>query len=437
MIRLSKIAVILLLQLLVFGTVSASAKPAAPSSLGQGLRWRGQTIQIAISASLIKQNPNIKYESDVAGALRRSFETWRRYVDLEFSESSSEKMSISPEGARGDGVSLITIAPTPENVLFFSGGLQESAAATRVFYDKRGFVTEADIALNPFQQFSTDGTVGTFDLESTLTHEIGHLLGLDHSDVLGSTMHEKFGKNGAYGLPGFSARTLSPDDITALQRLYGSKGAAACCQKIEGRLVDADGKPRSWQIWAEDTQSGQVRSIVTSDSDGNFSFTGLSSGSVMLFAQDRAAEVVASGEIGTVTNSATDLTAINKTISTVKSSFELKYLGFNGQLADIALTLNAGKIYTLYLGGKNLKTGEVSVGFTSPYLSVVRNSTQTIDFGSDVSVLSIDVRIDPRTPPGDYTVYVSGAKGVKRYIVGGITVESFQNPWSKFSLTDE
>ena len=424
------------LSLLAFAACPAFASfgASANDTPSQPLRWKQGTVQIAVSTSLIRQNPNIKYDSDVAGAIRRSFQTWQRYVDIDLQEVSSEKQSISPSGLRGDGINLITIAQTPENILFFSKGLEESAAATRVFYDKRGLVTEADIALNPFQQFSTDGTIGTFDLESTLTHEIGHLLGLEHSDVLGATMHEKYGKNGAYGLSSFSARTLSQDDIAAVRRLYGSKNDRdACCGRIAGKLAAADGKPRSWQVWAEDPVSGQVRSEIAAGTDGSFKLDGLSGGTFALFAQERANGFpTRDGRIGDFAASSNETNALNKKISTGKGNFRLEFLGFNGQLSDIAVSVNPGKTYTIYLGGKNLDPKVITAGFTSPFLTVVPNSLQSVDFGSDVSVLSFDMRVDADTPVGDYSVFAQTESGLRRYIVGGITVEEFLNPFAKF-----
>jgi len=429
-----KFFVCLLILLSVVGSTPASFGGGEQEKVAQPLRWRGGPVQIAVSTSLTGQAPNIVRGSDVEGAVRRSFQTWQRYVDFEFVTISSHKQSISPAGARGDGVSLITIAGTEENTLFFSNELQESAAATRVFYDKRGFITEADIALSPFQQFSTNGSEGSFDLESTLTHEIGHLLGLDHSDVLGATMHEKYGKNGAYGLSSYSARTLSLADISALQRLYGARGVAACCPKIAGSLISADGVEREWQVWAEDSQTGQVRAIVPADKDGNFSFAGLTGGSVSLFAQERSGEFVSKGELGTVTTSNSDPASIGKKVQTETGKFKLEYLGFNSQLSDIVVTLNPGNIYKIFLGGQNLDPKKMVVGFTSPYLSVDRSTAENVDFGPDVTVIKFDVRVDPRTPPGDYTVFVSGPDGMKRFIVGGFTVEGAPSPFPQFSL---
>jgi len=409
--------------------------PAADAT-GKKLRWRQGSIQIAVSTSLTRQNPNIKYDTDVAGALRRSIQTWRKIVDLELVEATSEKQGISPAGPRGDGVSLITIAQTAENVLFFSNGLEDSAAATRVFFDKRGFVTEADIALNPFQQFSTDGTVGTFDLESTLTHEIGHLLGLEHSSVLGATMHARYGKNGAYGLSNFSARTLSQGDITEAQRLYGSMNeSVACCAGIGGKLTTADGKTREWQVWAEDPVTGQVRADAATANDGTFRFDGLSRGSYSLYAQDRSGVFAAlHGDVGEVVAGIEEPAVVNKKLLAGKGEFRLDFLGFNGQLSDIAIALNRGKSYTIYLGGKNLDPARLTVGFNSKFLSIVPDTIRSLDFGSDVSVISFELRVDRKTPAGDYSVFVASEDGVKRYIVGGLTIEEFANPWSKFNV---
>lgn len=429
-----KLTVFIATQAMLANFALASFGVAAGESSGQRLRWRQGPVQIAISQSMTRPNANIKYDTDLSAVLRRSIRTWQNVVDIEIVETASDKLSISPAGLRGDGVNILTIAQTAENALFFSNGLEDSAAATRVFFDKRGSIIEADIALNPFQQFSADGTVGTFDLESTITHEIGHMLGLEHSDVLGATMHERYGKNGAYGLSSFSARTLSKDDIAAVQRLYGSKSESeACCAAIGGRLTAGDGKPREWQVWAEDPRTGQVFTDSSSAADGTYRLQGLSRGNYKLFAQDRAGNfAVGNGDIGEVMANTDEPTIVNKRIVTLKGDARLQFLGFNGQLSDVAIALNRGKTYTVYLGGKDLDAAKLSAGFNSPYLTVVPDTLRSLDFGSEVSVVTFDVRIDERTPAGDYSVFLSSKAGAKRYIVGGLTVEEYLNPWAKY-----
>src|SRR5687767_5037332 len=236
MLRLRHI-VFLSLSLAVASSTLANSALLAGDEAITNLRWKPGAIRLAISASLLRENPNIKKDSDVAGAIERSIEAWSRTANIDIVHTNSDKLNASPTGVAGDGVSLITIAPSAENVLLFAKDPETAAATTRVFYNWRGMITEADIVLNPYQQFSTDGTLGTFDLESTLTQDIGHLLGLRHSEVLGSTMHANYGKNGVLGVQRFSSRTLSAADIAAVRAIYGARGAdSECCGSVDGRL---------------------------------------------------------------------------------------------------------------------------------------------------------------------------------------------------------
>ncbi|MDH5673181.1 MAG: matrixin family metalloprotease [Myxococcales bacterium] len=98
-------------------------------------------------------------------------------------------------------------------------------ALTTVTSDRStGEIFDADIALNAEENTFTvgDEQVRT-DLQSTLTHEIGHLLGLEHSDVSGATMGP------STDLRSTSLRTLERDDVEGLCALYAPQDAAALC----------------------------------------------------------------------------------------------------------------------------------------------------------------------------------------------------------------
>lgn len=419
-------------------SVFANSVSLGGDEAATNLRWKSGVIRIAVSPSLIREGPNIKRDSDVTGAIRRSIEAWSSAANIDLQQTSSDKLNASPSGVAGDGVSLITIAQTPENVLLFAKDPENAAATTRVFYDRRGTITEADIVLNPYQLFSTDGTLGTFDLESTLTHEIGHLLGLTHSSVLGSTMHANYGKNGVFGLQNFSSRTLSADDIAAVRAIYGARDDQdECCGNIEGRLAVAGKQSRSFEFWVEDS-NGRVQSSIKT-TDGEFRFSGLNFGKYRVFAQEigRTKNALASREIGDAVVESGETALVNAKAVPGVRDLELNYLGFNGQLSEMAVSLSPGRSYVIYLGGRNLDPKRLSVSFTSPYLTAVPGTMRSLDYGDDISVISVEVRVAVKAPKGEYTIFAESDRGDKRAIIGGLTVDNFANPWSNFAVFEE
>lgn len=412
-------------------------------------RWLSRPIIVAFSSSLSAPPANIKTGSDVIGAARRALESWAVVADIQFLETRSTAQTISPTNA-GDRINLITVSA--ENAALV--GASENPGRTRVFSDSGGAIVEADIALNPNELFSSDGTPGTYDLESTFTHEVGHLLGLEHSAVIGATMQPRQALNGLYGLPAFTQRTLSEDDAAGARALYGSLAGTG---SIAGRLV-ANGIAGSSRpifgghVFAEDALTGRLIAGSVTQASGEYRIESLEPGRYRLIGQSldgpvAAADIASAGGSyaglldtmppfrsfvrGGPSPSRSIAVRSDATTSVgffVSSSpaptIRPQLIGMNGELSTTALPLTAGGTFTIYVAGEGLDQIPASgISISSPYFIVNQSSVAEEQFDTPYPVISFEVTIDPYAPPGEYSIRLQSVDGEFVYLAGALTID--------------
>lgn len=88
-------------------------------------------------------------------------------------------------------------------------------------------ITEVDTTFNTYWGLTTVGVAGSYDVQSTMTHEFGHWLKLDHvtssssPSYCGTTSLATMCKN-FYSLGDTYFRTLNTDDKNGIKAIYGT-----------------------------------------------------------------------------------------------------------------------------------------------------------------------------------------------------------------------
>ena len=419
------------------------------SAASHQIRWPNKTITIALSSSLKHPGSNFKLGSDVVRTAYRALSRWSTVADISFVITDSPIQSVS-RGA-GDGISLITIADTPQNNALFNG--EFTTGKTRIFYDEdTGSISEADIVINPHPtsaeghpvQFATDGTPGTYDLESTFTHEIGHLLGLDHSPVIAATMHESQGLNGLYGRPAFTQRTLSEEDRARVRSIYSTEWPSGVIEGVIQKL-SSNGKRAPLgrtEVWVEDNVTGRVIASTLTSGTGNYRISSLPPSTYRVLTRHLVLPELSEEIAANLDNGFRDVQLNASEVKTFdlvphKSNIAIlnpRLIGTDGELSNKPIPAEAGNRVRVYVAGEGVdQVSETGISITSPYFVVEPGTLRTESFRTFYPVISFEVKVAAQVPFGDYTIRLRSALNEVAYVAGAISIDpavesDFPNP---------
>jgi hypothetical protein len=153
---------------------------------------------------------------------------------------------------------------------------------TTVTYDNdTGEILDADIELNhAFNEFTTGDVDVVYDLQSILTHEIGHLVGLDHTTDFYATM------NPGYQQGTTDLRSLEQDDTDCVCAIYPPERTGVCSTNPRGGLGDTCGAAAAED---EDDSDCGVRPLGRSPSHGRDAAVGLAGAATVVALRRRSA----------------------------------------------------------------------------------------------------------------------------------------------------
>lgn len=249
----------------------------------------------------------LRYEIDSrlsgrADLIDRAFQAWQGVAGAEVSFQRGSV--IQNGGSMNDGKVVVSMADS----LFANQG---AFALTTYTFDTTGRFTDVDIQVDPllFQ--------GNFNAEMALQHEVGHLLGLDHSAVLSSVMFPHVTR-------GNDELAFDSDDRLAIAAAYPKSDPSLLGATLQGRVTGDRGAIFAAQVVALSDRGAPVATALT-DEQGAFTIAGIPAGKYRLYVEPLDGPVKTS-----------DLRGVWRGASTV--SFPTQFYGDT-------LTVESGKLY--------------------------------------------------------------------------------------------
>ncbi len=217
--------------------LSAAAFAGSPNLTNSGSgpqpdHWASMPVEWRLNPS---RGSNIAGGRSLADLVQASFKTWTSAPNVALSVQRGADTSSTSSGFDGQNIICFTCSgdfSTESETL----GVTMTTTATDVGSDDGrggktqfvGQILDADIFFNPNKSFTTDaGTDTVQDLQTVMTHEIGHFFGLDHSAVVRAMM---------FPFAPDSERTLGTDDVAVMASIYPKSAKDVGTGTISGTI---------------------------------------------------------------------------------------------------------------------------------------------------------------------------------------------------------
>lgn len=297
----------------------------------------------------------------------------------------------------------------------FFPGASGIVAITPVTFFTNGQIIDSDVLFNGKNfAFTTSGEPGRFDIQDVATHELGHLIGLDHSGCAGATMYPYVDSSVILH------RSLSLDDIRGARHMYpsGSFGQimGSVTRASSGSLV------KGAHIVALDADGRLAGATLTSE-QGGYTLRALSAGNYTVYA-DPLDFPVASENLGGGQTIQTDFQyTVLGTIAVTNGA--TASLGTQSVDGDVALSI--GRVADDYpqrviLGqttSHTVRGDGLVIGSTLTPSDPAINVTPTAWLGSAVQ---FNVDVPPGMALGHIDLVVTNVSGERDVLTAGLEI---------------
>jgi len=156
--------------------------------------------------------------------------------------------------------------------------------------------------------------------------------------------------------------------------------------------------------------------------NGQFEIAGIREGSYRLRVAGEFGSDMAASDEADIKISVADIVRKDFRLLPENTSISTLLIGSSPQISKLSATLVRGSSTRIFLGGNGLNSGIAKIEILGTGIVLGPNDLRFLDYGNSVKVISFELPESADLADGEYSLLVEDLKGVRRFIVGALSI---------------